>query len=115
MGEDVNSEQVEIDSEWRTFIFKGKIVGLQNYLGDFTLFPDVDLIRKMVSVFVPAPVAYTLDVGINKNGTFIIEVHDFFSCGLYGFENFNILPAMFSSWMYQFINEKGRVDGQEKK
>jgi hypothetical protein len=94
---------IDIDSEWRGFVFKGELVGLQNYVGDFTLFPDVARINKMIAAYKSAPVAYTLDVGVNKDGTFVIECHDFFSCGLYGFANLSILPAMFSQWFNQFL------------
>lgn len=29
-------------------------------------------------------------------------VHDFFSCGLYGFADHNILPYMFKDWFKEF-------------
>jgi hypothetical protein len=51
-----------------------------------------------------APVAYTLDVGVNKKHTFIIEAHDFFSCGLYGFADLKLLPLMFYRWFRDYIN-----------
>lgn len=98
------SELIDIVSEWRAFIYREKLVGLQNYSGDFTVFPNVPLIKKMISEYKNAPVAYTLDVGINsKDGTFIIEVHDFFSCGLYGFADLKILPNMFINWFNEYI------------
>lgn len=100
------SEVVEIDSEWRSFIYKGVLVGLQNYSGDFTSFPDVDRIQSMIDAFTDAPVAYTLDVGVHKDrGTFIIEVHDFFSCGLYGFSDSRILPHMYSRWFNEYTQK----------
>lgn len=98
------SDNVEIDSEWRVFVYQGKMVGLQNYLGDFTIFPSIDCINKMINSYSNAPVAYTLDVGVYKNNTFVVEVHDFFSCSLYGFEDLKLLPYMFSRWFYEFIN-----------
>ena len=52
-----------------------------------------------------APIAYTLDVGINDKGTFVIEVHDFFSCGLYGFADVGILPSMLNRWFQEFISK----------
>lgn len=97
-GEYLISEYVEIDSEWRAFVFNNKLVGLQNYSGDFTIFPDVELIQKMIHDF-NYNSAYTLDVGINDKGTFVLELHDFFSCGLYGFADYKILPLMFiNTW-----------------
>ena len=99
VGEYMISEFVEIESEWRVFVFNGKLEGLQNYSGDFILFPDVKTIMKMVIDYKSAPKAYTLDVGVNHKGTFVIEVHDFFSCGLYGFSDYKLLPKMFiSTW-----------------
>ena len=105
-GEYLISEYVEIDSEWRAFIFNNKLVGLQHYSGDFTIFPDVELIKKMINDF-NYNNSYTLDVGINNNGTFVLELHDFFSCGLYGFANYKLLPLM-------FINTWNKLIAQEK-
>ena len=98
------SEIVDFNSEWRAFVFKNELVGLQNYLEDFTLFPDIKTIHDMIESYKKnAPVAYTLDVGIMKDKTVVVEVHDFFSVGLYGFSNYKILPFMFSQWFYEFI------------
>jgi hypothetical protein len=98
------SDVIDIQSEWRTFVFEGKMVGLQNYGGKFDLFPDVYRIKSMIKAFENAPVAYTLDVGItDKNETVVIEVHDFFSCGLYGFDDHRYLPYMFHRWFHDFV------------
>lgn len=92
------SDVIDIDSEWRAFVFNGKLVGLKNYLGDFTLMPDVSLVIKMIKDYKESPPAYTLDVGVNlKDETFLIEAHNFFSCGTYGFSDNRILPQMFAS------------------
>jgi len=89
------SNIIEIDSEWRAFVDKGKLVGLQNYAGEFTIFPNVKQIEKMIKAYTEAPISYTLDVGINAAGTFVIEVHPMVSVGLYGFSNHNLIPYMF--------------------
>ena len=56
-----------------------------------------------------APVAYTLDIGVKwkegGNETFVIECHDFYSCGLYGFSDLNKLPFMFNRWHLEHINK----------
>jgi hypothetical protein len=111
------SETIDIDSEWRAFVYEGKLVGLQNYAGDFTLFPYMPILMEMIAKYEKdenAPIAYTLDIGIKDTDkfvdhlgdTFIIEAHDFFSCGLYGFADLRILPKMFHRWFreYLFIN-----------
>jgi len=92
------SDLIEIESEWRAFVFNNELVGLQNYIGDFTMFPDVHLIKKMINEYKNCPPAYTLDVGVNsKDGTFLIECHNFYSCGTYGFSNNRIIPQMIIS------------------
>ena len=105
------SDAININSEWRVFVYKDKMVGLQHYVGEFTLFPDVKEIKRMIEVFKDSPIAYTLDVGVSDVGTFVIEVHDFFSCGLYGFSNHAILPQMFGRWFTQYVNKNknGRI------
>jgi hypothetical protein len=102
------SEVISIDSEWRAFVYEGKLVGLQNYTGEFTVFPNVDAIKSMISAFEKsgeAPVAYTLDVGVNDYHTFVIEAHDFFSCGLYGFANHAKLPIMLNKWFKEYLKK----------
>lgn len=97
------TEAIEIESEWRVFVHRGEMVGLQNYSGDFASFPDVSQIKYMIEAYKSSPVSYTLDVGINNEGTFIIEVHPFVSCGLYGFSDYKILPNMFIEGYKYFI------------
>jgi len=92
-----------ITSEWRAFVWRGELVGLQNYAGDFTEFPDVGTIRGMIKKF-QGPCAYTLDIGLYSGYTIVIEVHDFFSCGLYGFADLQLLPLMLGGWFKEFIH-----------
>jgi hypothetical protein len=99
------SSVIDIESEWRCFVYKGELVGMQNYSGDFTLFPDVWKIKKiLIPDFKSAPIAYTLDVGIvNGCDTVVIECHDFFSCGLYGFAEHRIYPHMLQRWFREYL------------
>lgn len=99
------SEVIDIKSEWRAFVFKNELVGLQNYIGDFTLFPDINNIKDMIKEYKSSPIAYTLDIGICDRGTLILECHNFYSCGFYGFSDLNIIPNMFSLWFEEFIRE----------
>jgi hypothetical protein len=101
------SDVIEIQSEYRAFVYNKKLVGLKNYAGDFDVFPDVDKIKKMIDVYHSQPPAFTLDVAVTDKGEMVvIEVHDFFSCGLYGFAEHKILPFMFSRWFYHFLQQK---------
>jgi hypothetical protein len=103
-----------IESEWRAFVYKGKLVGLQNYSGEFTKFPKVSAIKSMIYAYKSAPVAYTLDVAVCDYATVIIEVHDFFSCGLYGFANHAIYPQMLHQWFWQYIQREMVEHRREK-
>jgi hypothetical protein len=95
-----------IDSEWRAFVYEGKLVGLQNYSGDFTKFPNVGDINSMIDMYKSAPIAYTLDVAISDDrGTFVIETHPMISVGLYGMAEHKILPYMFYKCFREIIEK----------
>ena len=95
------SNYIEFTSEWRAFVWRNDLVGLQNYSGDFTMMPDVDKIHAMIRAF-NGPCAYTLDIGLCGGDTLVVEVHAFFSCGLYGFSD-PLLPMMLSGWFNEFL------------
>lgn len=99
------SEVIEIDSEWRAFVYKNKLVGLQNYSGDFKISPNIEKINQMIEHSQPFQVAYTLDVGVNSHGTFIIEAHPMISVGLYGFADHKILPYMFYQCFCEYVDK----------
>jgi len=108
-GEYLISDLVEFKSEWRGFVYKNELVGLNNYLGEFDVFPNVKIINEMIEKYKKAaPIAYTIDVGVvdKSEDTVLIEVHDFFSCGLYGFSDLRVLPKMFRDWYYSFIESE---------
>ena len=95
----------DILSEWRVFVYHNKIQQVCYYDGDPLVFPDGNRIQMMVDEYSRnnAPVAYTLDVYNTKNGTFVMECHRFFSCGLYGFSDYRILPYMFSQAWHEMM------------
>lgn len=98
---------LDIVSEWRGFVYNGKLVGLKHYSGEFDEFPDTNAVYNMIDAYTKGPVAYTLDVAVESRGfTVPIEVHDFYSCGLYGFNDQRVLPFMFIRWWNQFKNVK---------
>jgi hypothetical protein len=99
------SEKVEILSEWRCFVWRGKLLDAKHYSGNFKIFPDYSSVETMIANYTEAPCAYTLDVLVNEQGTYCLEAHDFFSCGLYGFEDHNHLPLMFSGWWKEYLRK----------
>ena len=93
----------EILSEWRIFVYKNQPQQACFYSGDPLVFPDPKTINTMVDDYFEAPLSYTLDVYVNKTGTYLLECHRFFSCGLYGFSDYRILPYMFSQEWYEMM------------
>lgn len=97
---------VDIKSEWRAFVYKGELLDVRNYSGDFRIFPDISIIEEMIKDYKNSPKAYTLDVAVDdKENTVLIEIHQFFSCGLYGFADYRVLPKMFIDTHKEIIRE----------
>lgn len=81
------SDPVDFQSEFRCFVHKGELKGIQYYAGDFRKFPNVDIIESMIRDYSDCNVAYTLDVGIIEGGeTALVEVNDMWAIGSYGFD-----------------------------
>jgi hypothetical protein len=93
------SDFIDITSEYRCFVHNNVLVGLQWYNGSFRVFPDVYYIDQTVNRINTTNMfplgTYSFDVAVLKDGSCdLLEIHDFFSLGLYGFEELNILPQM---------------------
>ena len=87
------SEPVKFFSEFRCFVHKGKLEGIQHYAGDFRIFPSVERIQLMIDLYENPNIAYTLDVGLVESGygrekyeTVLVEVNDMWAIGSYGFD-----------------------------
>ena len=79
------SEVTPFVSEHRCFVRRGSVVGVRHYAGDPLVFPARSTVVDMVEAYEAAPVAYTLDVGVRRDGaTALVEVNDGFSAGCYG-------------------------------
>lgn len=76
-----------IASEYRVYVVAGEIENIACYNGSCMIFPDANLLKKVVSLInynEKHLKSYTIDVMVDKNGnTAIIEVHNFASVGLY--------------------------------
>lgn len=106
------SELIEIESEWRCFIHEGELLSPHFYQGDPWIFPDMLRVQNMIEAYSNHPTSYTIDVAIHfgKNGnltTSILEVHDFYACGLYGFQDLDKLPFMYWRSHLDKINKYG--------
>lgn len=87
----VVSELVDFVSEYRIFVHRDKIVGLQFYDGNPLALLSKNNLKKIQEAILRysqsknRPKSYTLDVGILQNNDIaIIEVHPWCSVGLYG-------------------------------
>ena len=87
----VVSELVDIAAEYRVFVHRDKIVGIQFYDGNpLELLSNENLKRVQEMVLRYSrnnnrPMSYTLDVAILEDGNIsIIEIHPWCSVGLYG-------------------------------
>jgi hypothetical protein len=100
------SENVpDIQSEYRCFVFQNKLLDVRRYCGSFLpkFNPDIDLVLEMIEKFKNSAPAYTLDVGVSSSrGTFLIEAHNFYSVGLYGF-SVESIPQMISQTFYWLL------------
>lgn len=96
------SSILDIQSEYRVLVCDDKVQGVQYYNGDCLVFPDAYIIREIIREIEIQrvlghllPKSYTLDIGVCDRGTFLIEMHNFVSCGTYGFCG-DVLPYMYT-------------------
>jgi len=95
-----------IVSEWRIFVHNGKFIDIKNYSGNPFIFPNTDTIFK-IEKKVPFRFEGTVDVMVTEDGdTKVLECHEFFSCGLYGFSDYNVLPSMLWRTWIKLIKNK---------
>lgn len=103
------SKVLDIISEYRIFVFFNEIKGIYNYSGEITKFltdENLETIKEMIkSVDFDGLNAYTLDIAIvPDNKIELIEIHPFFSCGLYGFSDYKVIPQMYING-FRFITK----------
>lgn len=93
------SEVVNFISEYRIFVNQGLIVGCRHYAGDFTVFPNFEIISAAVNDYRTAPVAYSIDFGITDDArTLLIEVNDAWALGCYGLDSKSYAELLLNRW-----------------
>ena len=80
------SSVYDIKAEYRVYVVAGELQQISLYNGYATELPDIKLIEKAVNLILYNEKwlkSFTLDIMVGKEGTAIIEVHNFTSVGLY--------------------------------
>lgn len=99
-----------IESEYRMFFYKDLIVDIKKYSGDYKSNLSQNHIQYIETVFkayrlLDCPCAGTMDFFVtDKNEIQLLEVHDWFSCGHYGFDS-KYIVNMYISWFRDFIKK----------
>lgn len=97
------STPIDFMTEYRCFVLRGEVLQCSQYKGDPLLFPSATAIGDMVRAYRDAPVAYSLDVGVVRDGdqirTALIEVNDSFSLGRYGLDRIDYARMLWQRWV----------------
>lgn len=97
------SDVVEWLSEYRVFVIKGKIVGIQHYSGDTELDIDKTVVNTAINILEnagEATSAYAIDFGLLSSGqTALVEWNDGFSLGSYGLDRSIYTDLLITRWI----------------
>jgi hypothetical protein len=73
---------VHFKSDWRVFVVRGVVIGMNFYQGDPLIMPAANTIRLTIGAYQHAPAGYSADFGITDDGrTLLVEVNDGYSLG----------------------------------
>lgn len=97
------SDIVEWLSEYRVFVIKGQIVGIQHYSGDAELNIDKTVVNTAIDILEnagEATLAYAIDFGLLSSGqTALVEWNDGFSLGAYGLDKSIYTNLLITRWI----------------
>ncbi|QDV48834.1 ATP-grasp domain-containing protein [Gimesia fumaroli] len=92
-------EVVEFVSEWRAYLFRGRIKTVANYQGDPLAFPDPARMQAALDAFENCPIACSMDWGITSTGeTLLVEVNDCYALGNYGVDMYIYTAMIEARW-----------------
>lgn len=86
--------------EYRVFLGRqGQVLDIRNYIG-FETWPNVERIKEIASfLFSHYNRPFSFDVVVLESGeTYLLELHDYWSLGLYGFSDLQKLPFLIWDW-----------------
>jgi len=95
------SDYINMVTEYRCFVNRGKLVGSKNYTGDFTKNIDYSIVEKAIKDYKDQPISCSLDFALTDKGeTILIEINDGFALGSYGLN-----PIIYSKMIIDRWNE----------
>ena len=102
------SEVVDFVSEYRGYVIDGKLKGIKHYMGDFRIFPDMNVNDNAIKDYKSQPAGYSIDFGITSDGrTLLIECNDGWSLGNYGLNDVTYSTLLAKRWVQlMFQNDK---------
>lgn len=93
------SEKVNFLSEWRLWVLRGEIIGLNPYAGRWDLFPNVERMKQAVAAFHSAPCGYALDFGVTDDGrTLLVEASDGYVLRSFGLDPEKYVRLLTARW-----------------
>jgi len=100
-------EPIEIDSEFRVYVHDGEILGVKHYYGDWNKVPSEEFVKEVVRAYKPSPIAYGVDIGVNKEYGFVIEANDGCNLGNYGLDSIHYGEMIVARW-YEIVSQGGK-------
>lgn len=93
------SEPIDLVSEFRCFVYYGKLIGVKNYKGNPFNMIDSKIVLNAIKDFTLQPKAFSLDFGLTRDGnTVLIEANDAHSLGSYGLVPFQYARLISARW-----------------
>lgn len=102
-GRVICKELVEYFSEWRAYVQDEKILKICHYLGDPLQFPDPAIIKLALEEKRPEK-CYSIDFGITKEKTYVIEMNDAWAIGNYGLAPYDYFQFLKKRWVQIIYN-----------
>jgi hypothetical protein len=94
------AEPVAFVSEWRYYVNRGAVVGIAHYKGEWSIVPEVSVVRQAISAYASSPIAFSLDFGVTANGqTLLVEANDAFALGAHGIDAVAYAKMLEDRWL----------------
>jgi hypothetical protein len=104
-------EPIDILSEFRVYVHDGDILGVKHYYGDWSIVPDKHFIDKVVKSYKPSPIAYGIDIAVERDSfggdELVLEVNDGCNLGNYGLDSIHYGEMIVARW-FEIMSQGGK-------